>query len=58
MHGRFQGDVTTEGDDTLVVNGHKIKVFSSRNPEEINWQDYDCDYRVKVLKFDIFSLTE
>jgi len=44
MHGRFQGDVTTEGDDTLVVNGHKIKVFSSRNPEEINWQDYECDY--------------
>jgi len=44
MHGRFEGDVATEGDDTLIINGHRISVFSSRDPATIDWKGYGVDY--------------
>ena len=44
MHGRFEGNVETEGDDTLIINGHRISVFSSRDPASIDWKGYGVDY--------------
>lgn len=35
-HGRFEGDVRTEG-QALVVNGHKVPIFSDRDPQKIPW---------------------
>ena len=36
VHGRFQGEVTADG-NALVVNGKKIPVFSERDPAKIPW---------------------
>lgn len=42
--GRFQGEVYNEGEDTLVVNGHKIHCLSRRAaPEELPWKEYNVD---------------
>jgi len=45
-HGRFKGEVTTEGDQ-LVVNGHKISVYSERDPKAIPWGKAGADYVVE-----------
>ena len=37
--GRFQGEVSHEGDDVIVVNGAKIKVVSARTPAELPWKE-------------------
>ena len=36
MLGRFQGEVTAD-DESITVNGHRIKTFSDRNPENLPW---------------------
>ena len=38
VHGRFQGEVKTEG-DKLVVNGKKIAVYGIMDPAEIPWRE-------------------
>jgi len=43
VHGRFKGEVSTEG-DKLVVNGKKISVFDKKNPVEIPWGACGADY--------------
>ncbi|KAK9465303.1 hypothetical protein V1512DRAFT_266403 [Lipomyces arxii] len=45
-HGRFKGEVTAEG-DTLIVNGHKVKVFGERDPAAIPWGSVGADYVVE-----------
>lgn len=42
VHGRFPGTVTLE-DDYLVVNGDRIRLFSTRNPLELPWADLGVD---------------
>jgi glyceraldehyde 3-phosphate dehydrogenase len=41
-HGRFPGTVTVDGDH-MVINGDRIKIFSTRNPLETNWGDLGVD---------------
>ncbi len=43
VHGTFPFDVTTEGDDTLVVNGKKIKVLQQPDPAQLPWGDLGID---------------
>ncbi|MBV8799323.1 MAG: type I glyceraldehyde-3-phosphate dehydrogenase [Alphaproteobacteria bacterium] len=38
VHGRFPGQVTVDG-DTMVVDGHKIKVTAIKNPAELPHKD-------------------
>lgn len=38
VHGRFQGDVSVDG-DTIVINGKRIKVFSEKDPQNLPWKD-------------------
>nr|AGM32639.1 glyceraldehyde-3-phosphate dehydrogenase [Coptotermes formosanus] len=45
-HGRFKGEVKTEGDQ-LVVNGYKISVFSERDPKAIPWGKAGAEYVVE-----------
>ena len=40
IHGRFQGDVSTDGEH-LLVNSHKPIVSAVREPENLPWQDVD-----------------
>ena len=55
IHGRFDGDVSVEG-DKLVVNGKKISVCASRNPDEIPWAEYGAEYIVESTG--VFTTTE
>ena len=41
--GRFQGEVTHEGDDTIIVDGNKIKVVSAREPSGLPWAEMGVD---------------
>jgi glyceraldehyde 3-phosphate dehydrogenase len=38
VHGRFQSEVTLDG-DVLTINGSKIKFYNQKNPTEIPWGD-------------------
>ncbi len=42
VHGRFPGEVTTEG-STLRVNGQSIRVLAEKNPEQLPWASLNID---------------
>lgn len=42
IHGRFQGDITAEG-DTLIINGKRIPVFHERDPLKLDWKGLGAD---------------
>ena len=42
VHGLFEGSIDIS-DNYLIVNGKKIKIFSERDPEKINWGDLKTD---------------
>ena len=42
VHGLFEGSIDIS-DNYLIVNGKKIKIFSERDPEKINWGDLETD---------------
>lgn len=42
-HGRFNADVKTEGTDTMIINGDRIRVFSTRDPKELPWGELGVD---------------
>ena len=44
--GRMKADIGTEGDDILVVNGHKIKCISGKGqtPNTLPWKDMGIEY--------------
>lgn len=46
VHGRFQGDVSWEGDD-LIVNGRRIRVFHCEEPAEIPWSSVGAEYIIE-----------
>ena len=41
-HGRFPAEVKVDG-DCMVVNGDRIKMFSTRNPLETPWGELGVD---------------
>lgn len=43
VHGRFNGEVAADGPDCMVVNGDRIRMFSTRDPRGIPWGDYGVD---------------
>ena len=42
VHGRFQGEVSAD-ENSITVNGHKIKVFAEKDPRNLPWKDLDID---------------
>jgi glyceraldehyde 3-phosphate dehydrogenase len=42
VHGRFPGEVRVDG-DTMIVDGHKIKVTAVKNPAELPHKDLGVD---------------
>ncbi len=46
VHGQFKGTIET-GDDYLVVNGKKVKVYTSKDPAEIGWKECGAEYIVE-----------
>jgi glyceraldehyde 3-phosphate dehydrogenase len=41
-HGRFNAEVSVDG-DYLVINGDRIKMYSTRNPLETPWGEHQVD---------------
>ncbi len=42
VHGRFQGDVSIDG-DTLVVNGKRIRLTAIKDPVELKWNEVGAE---------------
>ncbi len=55
VHGRFDGDVSTEN-GKLIVNGEEINVYASMDPAEIPWGACGADYVVESTG--VFLTTE
>jgi glyceraldehyde 3-phosphate dehydrogenase len=49
-HGAFPGTVAVDG-DSLVVNGDRIKVLSSRDPAQLPWGDLGVDVVLECTGF-------
>jgi glyceraldehyde 3-phosphate dehydrogenase len=49
-YGRFPGTVEAT-EDTLVVNGHSIKVFAQRDPAQIPWSEVGADIVIESTGF-------
>ena len=49
-YGRFPGEVETT-EDTIVVNGHSIKVFAERNPANIPWGNAGVELVIESTGF-------
>ncbi|GBU27656.1 glyceraldehyde-3-phosphate dehydrogenase [Treponema sp. R8-4-B8] len=47
--GQMKADIGTDGDDVLVVNGHKIKCLSGKGltPDQLPWKEMGIDYVVE-----------
>ena len=45
-HGRFKGTITSD-ENSIYVNGKKIKVYSERDPEKLPWGKDHIDYVVE-----------
>jgi len=46
VHGKFKGEVTNTA-ESLTINGHAVKVFDKRNPDEIPWGANNVDVVVE-----------
>lgn len=46
-HGRFNGTIEHEGDNLLIINGHRITLFDEREPSKIPWYQEQADYIVE-----------
>ena len=45
VHGKFEGEISIdEANNTLVVNGQKIKVFAEKDPSNIKWASCGAEY--------------
>jgi glyceraldehyde 3-phosphate dehydrogenase len=49
-YGRFPGEVETTA-DSLIVNGHSIKVLSQRDPAQIPWADLGVELVIESTGF-------
>ena len=54
VHGLFNGDVSVDN-DSLIVNGKKIRLTAERDPANLKWDEVDVDI---VLECTGFFLTE
>ncbi|MCP3762502.1 glyceraldehyde-3-phosphate dehydrogenase [Domibacillus sp. A3M-37] len=46
-HGKFEGDVQTEG-DALIINGKRVQLLSSRDPLELPWDKLGIDIVIEA----------
>ena len=42
VHGRFKGDISVDN-NTLIVNGKKIRLTAERDPSNLKWNDVGAD---------------
>ena len=46
VHGQFKGDIS-HADDSIIVNGHKIRFFEEKDPANIPWSSCGAEYVVE-----------
>jgi glyceraldehyde 3-phosphate dehydrogenase len=46
IHGHFNGEVKATA-DSIIVNGHEVKVFACKDPKDIPWGKIGADYIVE-----------
>ena len=46
VHGQFKGDISYT-DDSIIVNGQKIRFFAEKDPANIPWKSCGADYIVE-----------
>ena len=57
VHGRFQGEVSVDKENnTLTINGKKVKTYAIMNPEEIPWSETGAEYIADATG--VFTTTE
>lgn len=49
-HGEFGHEVSVDGDD-LLIDSHKVRVFSERNPGDLPWQELEIDLVLECTGF-------
>ncbi len=47
VHGRFHGSVEVVDEETLIVNGEKVRVCSERDPGKLPWREENVDFAVE-----------
>jgi glyceraldehyde 3-phosphate dehydrogenase len=47
VHGRFDGNVSVEG-NTLIVNGHRIRLTQERDPANLKWNEIGADVVIEA----------
>ncbi|MFT7589321.1 MAG: glyceraldehyde 3-phosphate dehydrogenase [Limisphaerales bacterium] len=50
VHGTFQGDVSSD-EDSITVNGNRMRAFSERDPKNLPWADLDIDVVIESTGF-------
>ncbi|HNT30572.1 MAG TPA: type I glyceraldehyde-3-phosphate dehydrogenase [bacterium] len=45
--GIYEGDVTTKGEDTIVIDGDDIKITAVKDPAELPWKELEVDYVIE-----------
>jgi glyceraldehyde 3-phosphate dehydrogenase len=50
VHGRFDGDVSVEGDN-MIVNGRKIRLTAERDPANLKWDEVGAEVVVESTGF-------
>lgn len=43
IHGKAPFSVEREGDDWIIIDGHRIRRFRDRDPENLHWGEVDTD---------------
>ncbi len=43
IHGKFEGEIS-HTEDSLIVNGKKIKIFAEKDPSMIDWKSCGAEY--------------
>lgn len=48
--GRFNAEVSAT-DNSIVVNGHEVKIYAHKNPADIPWKNHDVDVVLECTGF-------
>jgi len=56
LHGHFQGDISVNGENTILVNGKEVRVVKERDPAKCPWKELGVDIVVEATgKFRTFD---
>ena len=48
--GRFEEEVTST-DNSIIVNGHEVRIYAQKNPSDIPWKDHGVDVVLECTGF-------